>query len=68
MISKESVHLLPEAKLIIEKLKNLQGIFQPELYRIVIKELLPEFKSVSGNSNIVNFNTGNKIPTYQFQN
>jgi len=68
MISKESVHQLPEANLIIEKLESLKGVFQPELYRIVIKELLPEFKTVSGNANIVNFNSGNKIPTYQFQN
>ncbi len=68
MISKESGHHLTEAKHIIEKLESLQGIFEPELFRVVIKELIPEYLSVSGNSKIVNFNTGNKIQTYHFQN
>jgi hypothetical protein len=59
---------LAEAQNIIERLQTLRGIYEPELYRILIKELVPEYKSVAGNSKIINFNTGKILSNYNFQN
>ena len=68
MISKENMVHFIEAENIIEKLKSLEGYYDPELFRVVIKDLLPEFKSVAGNSKVVNFTAGNKINQYKYQN
>ena len=70
MISKEAIHNMSEAENILSKLKALENFFEPELFRVVIKDLLPEFKSVAGNidQKTLNFNTGNKINQYKYQN
>ena len=68
MISKESMVQLQEAENIISKLKSLEGFYEPELFRVVIKDLIPEYQSVAGNSKVVNFTTGKKINQYKYQN
>jgi FlaA1/EpsC-like NDP-sugar epimerase len=68
MISKESMVQLREAENIISKLKSLEGFYEPELFRVVIKDLIPEYQSVAGNSKVVNFTTGKKINQYKYQN
>ena len=68
MISNENNFHLSEAENIIEKLKSLEGFYEPEMFRVVIKDLLPEFKSVAGNNKVVNFRAGNKINQYKYQN
>jgi len=68
MISKESIHEMSEVDVILEKLKKLENYYDPEMFRVVIKDLLPEFKSVAGNSKVVNFHSGKKINEYKFQN
>jgi len=68
MISKESMVQLQEAENIIAKLKSLEGFYQPELFRVVIKDLIPEYQSVAGNTKVVNFTTGKKINQYKYQN
>lgn len=45
MISKENLHDISESEKIIEKLQDLEGFYNPELFQKVIKELLPEYKS-----------------------
>lgn len=68
MISKESMVQLQEAENIIAKLKSLEGFYEPELFRVVIKDLIPEYQSVAGNTKVVNFTTGKKINQYKYQN
>jgi len=68
MISAENKVTQSDADFIIDKLKSLEGFYEPELFRDLIKELLPEFQSVKGNSKNENFITGNKINQYKFQN
>jgi FlaA1/EpsC-like NDP-sugar epimerase len=68
MISNENNFHFSEAENIIEKLKSLEGFYEPEMFRVVIKDLLPEFKSVAGNNKVVNFRAGNKINQYKYQN
>ena len=68
MISKESMVELQEAENIISKLRSLEGFYEPELFRVVIKDLIPEYQSVAGNSKVVNFKTGKKINQYKYQN
>ena len=68
MISKESMVQLQEAEHIIAKLKSLEGFYEPELFRVVIKDLIPEYQSVAGNTKVVNFTTGKKINQYKYQN
>lgn len=68
MISKESMVELQAAENIISKLKSLEGFYEPELFRVVIKDLIPEYQSVAGNSKVVNFTTGKKVNQYKYQN
>ena len=68
MISKESQHDITEAENIIAKLKSLENFYDPELFRVMIKDLLPEFQSVAGNSKVVNFRSGKRINQYNYQN
>ncbi len=68
MISKESLHHMSEAENIITKLQALENFYEPELFRVVIKDLLPEFQSVAGNSKVVNFRAGKRINQYNYQN
>ncbi len=68
MISKESLHHMSEAENIITKLQALDNFYEPELFRVVIKDLLPEFQSVAGNSKVVNFRSGKRINQYNYQN
>lgn len=68
MISKECLHHMSEAENIISKLQALENFYEPELFRVVIKDLLPEFQSVAGNSKVVNFRSGNRINQYNYQN
>lgn len=68
MISKENVVNFSEAENIIEKLKSLEGLYEPDLFRAMIKDLLPEFISVAGNSKVINFTAGKTINQYKYQN
>ena len=68
MISNENNFQFSEAERIIEKLKSLEGFYEPEMFRVVIKDLLPEFQSVAGNNKVVNFRAGRKINQYKYQN
>ena len=68
MISKESSVDMAEAQKIIEKLNALSGHFEPEMYRVVLKDLIPEYQSVAGNNNVVNYQSGKKINQYELQN
>ena len=68
MISKESRVEMAEAEKIIEKLNALSGHFEPEMYRVVLKDLIPEYQSVAGNNNVVNYQSGKKINQYELQN
>lgn len=68
MISKETFHNMAEAEKIISKLQSLEGFHEPAMYRVMIKELLPEFISVAGDEKTVNFQSGNKISQYNYQN
>lgn len=68
MISTENKVNQSDADFIIDKLKSLEGFYEPELYRDLIKMLLPEFQSVKGNVQIENYIAGNKINQYNFQN
>lgn len=68
MISKESIHHISEADNIISKLQALENFYEPELFRIVIKELLPEYQSVMADGKVVNFRSGKRINQYNYQN
>ncbi len=68
MISTENKVNQSDADTIIEKLKSLEGFYEPELYRDLIKMLLPEFQSVKGNIQNENYIAGNKINQYNLQN
>ena len=68
MISKESIHAISEAENIISKLQTLENFYEPELFRIIIKELLPEYQSVMADGKVVNFRSGKRINQYNYQN
>jgi FlaA1/EpsC-like NDP-sugar epimerase len=68
MISKEIKVPLIEAENIVEKLMTLEGFYEPELFRIVIKDLLPEYQITEGNNKVVNLSTAKKTNKYKFQN
>lgn len=68
MISTENKVNQSDADIIIEKLKSLEGFYEPKLYRDLIKILLPEFQSVKGNIQNENYVAGNKINQYNLQN
>ncbi|MFN8246387.1 MAG: nucleoside-diphosphate sugar epimerase/dehydratase [Ferruginibacter sp.] len=68
MISNENIQSLAEAEKIINRLRTLDGFHEPDLYRVMIKELLPEYRSVTGDKKVVNFVSGNRITQYNFQN
>jgi FlaA1/EpsC-like NDP-sugar epimerase len=68
MISAESTHHITEAENIINKLMALENFYEPELFRVVIKDLIPEFQPVAGNSKVVNFRSGKRINQYNYQN
>ena len=68
MISQEQKHEMDEVNEIINSLKKLESFYDSEMYKLMIKKLLPEFKSINNNDNIVNFYSGNKINEYKFQN
>ena len=68
MISKEAIHNIAEAETIISKLQALENFYEPELFRMVIKELLPEYQSVTADGKVVNFRSGKRINQYNYQN
>jgi FlaA1/EpsC-like NDP-sugar epimerase len=69
MISAENKVEFIAAQRIIEKLNELNGHHKPELYRNAIKELLPEFQTVSGNQPIISYSKGkNTFNKYTIQN
>jgi len=68
MISAENIVEFSQAMNIIEKLKSLDGYYEPELYRVLLKDLIPEYQSVAGNNKVLNYKIGNKINQYKFQN
>ncbi|MEO8772246.1 MAG: polysaccharide biosynthesis protein, partial [Ferruginibacter sp.] len=68
MISKEGIHNISEAENIIGKLQGLENYYEPELFKMVIKELLPEYQSVTADGKVVNFRSGKRINQYNYQN
>ncbi len=68
MISKESSHDISEAEQIISKLQSLSNIYDPELYKIVIKDLLPNYLSTMIESKVINITSGKKFSEYNYQN
>ena len=68
MISKESIHDISEAENIINKLQALENFYEPGLFKMVIKELLPEYQSVMADGKVVNFRSGKRINQYNYQN
>ncbi len=68
MISKETVHNIKEAENIISKLQSLENFYDPEVFKMVIKELLPEYQSVMADGKVVNFRSGKRINQYNYQN
>jgi hypothetical protein len=68
MISKEIKVPLVEAENIVEKLMSLEGFYEPELFRIVIKDLLPEYQITEGNNKVVKLSGAKKTNQYKFQN
>ena len=67
MISKERVHSSEELEEIITNLKTLEGYYNPEQYKMMIKKLLPEYQSLTENVVQENFMNNNKIVEYNFQ-
>lgn len=61
LISNENVVPFEEAQQIIEKLKSLDGLYQSDLYRVVIKDLLPEFQIKEMTSKLINFTTRKQV-------
>jgi FlaA1/EpsC-like NDP-sugar epimerase len=68
MISKEIKVPLIEAENIVEKLMTLEGFYEPEFFRIVIKDLLPEYQITEGNNKVVKLSEAKKKNQYKFQN
>ena len=68
MISNENIQSMAEAEKIIARLATLESFYEPGLYRVMIKELIPEYRSVTGDKKVVNFVSGNRITQYNFQN
>ncbi|MEY4703532.1 MAG: hypothetical protein RIR96_1429, partial [Bacteroidota bacterium] len=69
MISTENKVDFSEAEKIINKLNNLNGHHKPELYREVIKDLLPEYQTVAGNQKMISYTKGKKsFNQYTIQN
>ncbi|MEO6638053.1 MAG: nucleoside-diphosphate sugar epimerase/dehydratase, partial [Ginsengibacter sp.] len=68
MICKEGIHDISDADNIISKLQALENFYEPELFRMVIKELLPEYQSVMADGKVVNFRSGKRINQYNYQN
>lgn len=58
MISKESIVHISESQNIIDKLKALEGLYDPGMYRMVIRDLIPEYISEPGSSKVVKINAG----------
>jgi len=69
MISGEKGFSQSEAENIIKQLKTLDKCYEPELFRINIKNLIPEYKYfMDTNNTFINFNTKKKLSNYKFQN
>ncbi|HAN65880.1 MAG TPA: hypothetical protein DCQ34_06255 [Chitinophagaceae bacterium] len=69
MISKENKQKMAEAERIIGRLQTLENFYEPEMYRVMIKELIPEYQSVAGDAKVVNFVTGKqRLAQYNYQN
>jgi FlaA1/EpsC-like NDP-sugar epimerase len=69
MISTENKVDFSEAEKIINKLNKLNGHHKPELYREVIKDLLPEYQTVAGNQKMISYTKGKKsFNQYTIQN
>ncbi len=69
MISTENKVDFSEAEKIINKLNKLNGHHKPELYREVIKDLLPEYQTVPGNQKMISYTKGKKsFNQYTIQN
>lgn len=69
MISTENKVDFSEAEKIILTLNSLNGHHNPELYREAIKNLLPEYHTVSGNQKIISYPKGkNTINNTTIQN
>ena len=66
MISQEQQHTMEEVEEIIINLKTLENSYNAGQYKLMIKKLLPEFKSTI--NNILSFNSSNKINEHKLQN
>ena len=53
MISKQNKRDASDALYIIEKLQPLEGFYDPSLYQIIIKELIPEYQNEKQETNSV---------------
>ena len=69
MISKESPCDFSDAENIISKLQSLASVYDPELYKIVIKDLLPNFRTTLVEGKLINITSpGKKMSEYNYQN
>lgn len=68
MISEERIHDNNEIDEIISSLKSLENYYNPELFKLTIKKLLPEFKYSNGNENSVFETIANKRKDLKYQN
>lgn len=67
MISKKNGYDSALSNTIIVKLASLKGHYQPELYRELIKELIPEYNYVNVNDKLINFNGANFVEHQETQ-
>jgi FlaA1/EpsC-like NDP-sugar epimerase len=68
MISAEKGFHHSEAENIIKQLKTLEKSYEPELFRIVIKNLIPEYQYfMDTNNTFINFKAQKNISKYKFQ-
>jgi len=67
MISKKNGYDSALSNTIIEKLTSLKGQYQPELYRELIKELMPEYNYFNGNDKLSTFNSINIAKDHKIQ-
>lgn len=68
MISNEGNYTSIDAHNIIQSLNSLNGYYEPDMYRTILKQLLPEYKKVTLSDIFSNFNVKTDTTDYKFQN
>jgi FlaA1/EpsC-like NDP-sugar epimerase len=58
MISHESSHEVQSAEMLISRLSSLENIYEPQLFRKVIQELLPEYRPESLEEQVMKIKAG----------